>query len=145
MLRKSRIDIYNYLYTKLHGVVTKNVYSMNEPQELTESDTKDGFVVIRVGDLNDESEFSGAAYGWARVFIEAYVPPKSRGRLDKEKYVSFENGINAVIENASSQQEGIYGIQEGSIISMDAVEETNANNNYFMFVKSFILTIDEVL
>lgn len=143
MLRNSRIDIYDYLYTLFYDKVTRNVYSMNEPQELTTSDTKDGFIVIRVGDLNDESEFSGRAYGWARCYVEAFVPPISRGRLDFDKYKTFEDSINSAIRTATEDASGTYYIQEGSVLSMDADETSNANNAYFTFIKSFIINIDE--
>ena len=143
MMNESRIDIYNYLYGLLYGVVTENVYSMNEPQELTESDTKDGFIVIRVGDAYDESEFPLEAYGWVRVFIEAYIPPISRGRLDKVKYKAFEDGINAAIEaEISGGTNAHYSIQDDGILSMEENRDTNANNAYYTFIKSFIVNID---
>ena len=143
MLNESRIDIYNYLYNLFYDVVTKNVYSMNEPQELTTSDTQDGFIVIRVGELNNESEFGSEAYGWTRVYVEAYIPPKSRGRLDKAKYKTFVKSILEVVKRASKDRAGAYCIQEGSVLSMDTNEESNANNAFFMFIKSFVVTIDE--
>lgn len=143
MLDKSRIKIYDYLYNILYDVVTKNVYSMNPPQELTESDAKDGFIVINVGDVNDASEFSCEAYGWARCYITAYVPPITRGRLDYTKYEVFENAINDVIEMAASDSEGTYHVEEGSVLSMDNDETTNANNAYFIFVKSFVVNINK--
>ena len=99
MIDKSRATIYDYLYTLFYDVVTRNVYSMERPQELTSGDVNDGFLVLRVGTINDDSEFSGAAYVWARVYVDAYIPPKSRGRLDKSKLASFENDIDAVIAN----------------------------------------------
>ena len=143
MMNESRMAIYNYVYGLLYNTVTRNVYSMNEPQELTESDTKDGFIVIRVGDINDESEFHCSAYGWVRVFIEAYIPPISRGRLDKAKYKTFEDGINDVInaeiENGTSEN---YSIQSDGVLSMDGNTDTNANNAYYLYVKSFIVTIN---
>lgn len=143
MMNESRMAIYNYVYGLLYNTVTRNVYSMNEPQELTESDTKDGFIVIRVGDINDESEFHCEAYGWVRVFIEAYIPPISRGRLDKAKYKTFEDGINDVInaeiENGTSEN---YSIQSDGVLSMDGNTDTNANNAYYLYVKSFIVTIN---
>ena len=142
-MNESRMAIYNYVYGLLYNTVTRNVYSMNEPQELTESDTKDGFIVIRVGDINDESEFHCEAYGWVRVFIEAYIPPISRGRLDKAKYKTFEDGINDVInaeiENGTSEN---YSIQSDGVLSMDGNTDTNANNAYYLYVKSFIVTIN---
>lgn len=144
MLDEKRIDIYDYLYNLFYDVVTKNVYSMNEPQELTKSDTQDGFLVIRAGTINDLSEFKGEAYSMTRVYIEAYVPPIGRGRLDYQKYKEYEDAISYVIEAAKSDNNGTYFIQEGSELSMDATETTNANNLFFVHTKSFIvMTNDE--
>ena len=143
MLNDSRISIYRYVEDILTSV-TENVYLMNEPQELTQSDTEDGFIVIRVGDLMDASEFDGDAYGYARVFVECYVPPITRGRLDVEKYTQFEEDINAAIKLATeSDNDGTYWIQPDSFISADMGEDSNANNAYYMFVKSFVVMIDE--
>lgn len=144
MLNESRIDIYDYLYNLFYDVVTKNVYSMREPQELTKSDTTDGFIVIRVGDLIDESEFPMQAYGMVRCYVEAFVPPISRGRLDYEKYKTFEDSINATIDLAiETGCSGDYSIEEGSVLSSDGEEISNANNTYFTFIKSFVVIIDK--
>ena len=143
MVDESRIGLYNYVYNLLYGVVTENVYSMNEPQELTESDTKDGFIVIRIGDIRDESEFHLETYGWVRVFVEAYIPPISRGRLDKAKYKAMEDAINAVINSEiESGTNTTYSIEPDGIISSDMGEDSNGNNAYYMFIKSFIVSID---
>lgn len=142
MVNESRIDIYDYLYNLFYDVVTKNVYSMEVPQELTQSDTQDGFIVLHVGDLNDESEFAHHTYGWARCFVEAYMPPISRGRLDYDKYREFEDAITEVIHLASDEVIDGYSVQEGSVLSMDGSETTNANNSYFTFIKSFIVNIN---
>lgn len=144
MLNESRIDIYDYLYNIFYDVVTKNVYSMREPQELTKSDTTDGFIVIRVGDIIDRSEFSKQAYGEVRCYVQAFVPPISRGRLDYEKYKVFEDAINTAISLAiETGGSGDYSIQEDNILSSDAEETSTANNTYFTFIKSFIVTIDK--
>jgi len=143
MFNKSRIDIYDYLYNLFYDVVTKNVYSMNEPQELTKSDTEDGFIVLHVGNLNDASEFVGETYGWVRCFVEAFIPPITRGRLDFGKYQAFESAIDSVIDQASQSQQGQYMISQDSVLSSDADEVSNANNIYFTFIKSFIVNINE--
>jgi len=143
MVNESRIDIYDYLYNLFYDVVTKNVYSMQEPQELSASDTKDGFIVIRVGSLNDESEFVGQAYGRVRCYVQAFVPPISRGRLDFKKYKEYEDGINAVIKLATESDSGTYTIQEESVLSSDAEETSTSNNLFFTFIKSFVVIIDE--
>ena len=142
MVNESRIDIYDYLYNLFYDVVTKNVYSMETPHELTQSDTQDGFIVLHVGDLNDESEFAHQTYGWARCFVEAFIPPISRGRLDYDKYREFEDAITDVIHLASDEVIDGYSVQEGSVLSMDGSETTNANNSYFTFIKSFIVNIN---
>lgn len=143
MLNESRIDIYDYLYNIFEGVVTDNVYAMQEPQELTQSDAEDGFLVIRVGEINDESEFSEKAYGWARCYVTAYIPPISRGRLDYDKYAEYEDALNTVINWAAAETSGTYHIQEGSVLSADSAEESTANNLYFTFIKSFVVIIDK--
>lgn len=141
MLNKSRIDIYDYLYNLFFETVTDNVYSMNEPQELTQDDVDDGFIVIRIGDIIDDSEFSGEAYGHVRCYVEAYVPPISRGRLDIDKYKAFEDSINDVIGVATMETGGEYHVREDSVISMDGDVASTANNLYFSFIKSFIVDI----
>ena len=141
MFDNSRIDIYDYLYN-LFEVVTPNVYLMSEPIELTESDTKDGFIVIRLGNFNDEGEFGLQAYGWVRVFVEAYIPPMSRGRLDDDKYKQFENSINAVISSATESSDKDYYIQEDSLISYDDKEDMMIDNQFYVFIKSFIVVVD---
>lgn len=142
MLNPSRIDIYDYLYGLFYGEVTENVYSMNEPQELSESDARDGFLVLHVGNLVDESEFSGEAFGEVRCFVEAFIPPISRGRLNKNLYNRYEKAINKVIKDASKAADGSYYIQEGTVVSVDGDEASTANNVYFTFIKSFIVISD---
>lgn len=143
MVNESRIDLYDYLYNIFYDVVTKNVYSMQEPQELTTSDTKDGFIVIRVGDIYDESEFVGQAYGSVRCYVEAFVPPITRGRLAFDRYKEYEDAITRAIKVAANTPHETYIIREGSALSMDGGETTNANNLFFTFVKSFIVDISE--
>ena len=122
-------------------VVTPNIYSMRVPTENTDSDTKNGFIVIQVGGINDESVFGLDTFGWVRCYVTAYVPQKSRGRLDSEKYAAFEDGINSVIRTLvqSPQNDSPYFVQSDGILSMDDDEDTNKGNQYNVFVKSFIV------
>lgn len=142
MLNDSRISIYRYLESLLVANVTENVYLMDEPQELTQSDTEEGFIVVQIGDFYDSSEFDCDAYGWARAFVKVYVPPITRGRLNVAKYEEFETNVNDVIKTASQDKTGDYWIQSDSVLSMDTTVETNANNAYNVFVKSFIVFVD---
>jgi hypothetical protein len=143
MLNESRIDIYDYLYNLLFGVVSENVYDMRVPQELTESDTTDGFIVIHVGDIIDNSEFDGEAYGHVRCYIEAFVPQISRGRVDHDIYTVMENGINNIITDQSKNSNGTYYIEKDWVVSSDLDDSSNAGNAYFTFIKSFIVVIDK--
>lgn len=142
MVNESRMGIYEYVENILTSI-TENVYLMEEPQELTEDDTTNGFIVVTVGDLIDASEFRDSAFGYVRVFIRCYVPPISRGRLNVAKYKQFEDAINAAINLAAdADNEGAYWIDEDSVVSTDGKDEGNANNTYYMFIKSFIVVVD---
>ena len=64
-------------------------------------------------------------------------------RLDKVKYKTMEDSINAVInEEIANGDDEHYSIEPDGIISSDIGEESNANNAYYMFIKSFIVNID---
>lgn len=142
MLNDSRIDIYDYLANKMKAV-TANVYSMGEPMENTSEDVDEGFLVIRVGDLNDNSEFSLNAYAQTRCYVTAYVPKKTRGRLNKTLYKDFETKINNVIKEAqSASNDDTYYILPDSVVSMDDDETTQKSNQYHVFIKSFIVVVD---
>ena len=143
MYNESRIAIYDYLYNLFYGIVTENVYDMRAPQELLESDTTNGFLVIHVGNIVDESEFRGHAYGRVRCYIEAYVPQMSRGRVDHDIYAVMENAVNDIINQQTEVRDGTYYIESDSVISADGGESSNANNAYYTFIKSFIVVIEE--
>ena len=141
MFSESRTAIYNYLYDLFHGVVTDNVHE-KEPRELTKSEVEDGFIVITVGNFRDSGEFSCETYGEVRCYVEAYIPPRSRGRLNLEKYEAFENSINQVIKAASNDSSGEYQVQSDDVISADGEVVSNADNIFHTFIKSFIVYTD---
>lgn len=147
MIDESRRHIYDYLYGLFFNVVTKNVYERYEPLELTKSDLKDGFIVTRVGDIYDASEFNGEAYGTVRCYVEAFIPPVSRGRVDIEKYGQYEDAINTVIDEECTRNDdptAVYHIQEGSYLSADTDTATVADNMFHTFIKSFVVYIVSV-
>lgn len=142
MVEESRIAIYDYLNSVFAGV-TQNIYSMRVPTENTSDDTANGFIVTEVSGVVDESEFDLQTYGQVRCFVTAYVPQKTRGRLDKTKYAAFENGINAAIRTEiNTPSSSVYSIQGDGILSMDDNEDTQKGNQYNVYVKSFIVTIN---
>ncbi len=139
----TRISLYGFL-SEVFADVTDNLYSMTVPTENTKSDVESGFVVTNVGNVVDESEFDGDAYGWVRCQVTAFVPKKSRGRLNKELYKAFEDDINAAIKAKTGENnEGGYYILEDSVLSMDDDENTIKGNQYHVFVKSFVVVIDQ--
>lgn len=139
----SRISIYNYLET-VFANVSDNIYLMSVPTENNTSDTEDGFVLINVGNVNDESEFDCDAYGWVRCQITAYVPKRSRGRLDTKLYKGFEERIDAAIKaNTGENNVGGYYILDDDVLSMEGNEETNRGNQYHVLIKSFVVVIDQ--
>jgi len=141
MFNESRIDLYDYI-SGIFNSVSENIYKMKIPQELTESDTTDGFIVVYLGDIYDDSEFLKEAYGDVRVVVSAYIPLKSRGRLNKELYKAFESGINEALDNEiSNGNSEHYTIQDDGILSMDDIEDNNANNSYSVYTKTFIVTV----
>lgn len=141
MFNESRIDLYDYI-SGIFSDVSENIYKMKIPQELTESDTTDGFIVVYLGDIYDDSEFLKQAYGDVRVVVSAYIPLKSRGRLNKELYKAFESGINEALDNEiSNGNSEHYTIQDDGILSMDDIEDNNANNSYSVYTKTFIVTV----
>jgi len=143
MFTASRSDIYDYLYDLFFGVVTENVYEMKIPDELTSSDTKDGFLVINVGTGIDNSEFPEEAYGEVRCFVTAYIPKISRGRVNHDIFALFENGINNVINEASENDtQGTFHIEKDNMLSADGIDGSDADNTFFTFIKSFIVNIE---
>ena len=139
----TRISLYGFL-SEVFADVTDNLYSMTVPTENTQSDVENGFVVTNVGNVVDESEFDGDAYGWVRCQIAAFVPKKSRGRLNKELYKTFEDGISAAIKAKTGENnDGGYYILEDSVLSMEDDENTQKGNQYHVFVKSFVVVIDQ--
>ena len=144
MIEQSRIKIYDFLYNLFYDKVTKNVYAMTVPQELTPSDREDGFLVLRVGSIDDESEFMGETYGRVRCFVQAFIPPISKGRLDWTKYTTWEKEVLEVINTEiQAPNSEVYRIESDGILSYDSDEIRNDDNRFNLFIKSFIITIDK--
>ena len=143
MLDISRLDIYDYLKTLFYDVVTKNYHEIEEPTENTESEIENGFLVVNVGNFADMSEFDGEAYAEARCFVYAFIPKLQRGRLNRALYKQYEDAINEVITNViENDNNGKYGILSDSLLSIDDTDDTQQSNQFHVFCKSFIVTIN---
>ena len=142
MYSNSRTDLYDYLYDVFWGT-TKNIYIMEEPTELTAQDSEEGFIVIRVGDIYDEGEFSKHAYGRVRCYVSAYIPCTSRGRVNRKLYRQYESGISsAITTEATRGNDSFYSIEESDVLTIADDVTTSEDNYFFIFVKSFIVNID---
>lgn len=143
MFNDSRIDIYDYISDMLNGVVSDSVYKMYEPESLTSDAVKNGFIVIKVGELNNESEFGYSTYAWVRCYIEAYVPIKNNGELNEARYKEMEDGINMVINLAdeSGENGNGYSLDADNVISYDDGRVHTAGNMFHIFGKSFTVDI----
>jgi hypothetical protein len=116
---------------------------MGEPTETTDSDTKDGFVVLNVGNMNNNSEFDFDAFGSVRCTITAFVPQRTKGRLNKTLYKAFETSINEVVNNAiHNETSQAYYISGDDVLSIDTVETTQQGNQYHVYIKSFLVIMD---
>lgn len=144
MINESRSDINDYLYGLFYNTVSTNVYPKDVPTELTNSDTTDGFLVLSFGEVNDAGEFRKESYGLVRCYVEVFVPVISRGRYNKNKYKQYENAVNQVIDNEiANPSSSTYTILADSIISFDDDENANSDNRYMLFVKSFVVMIND--
>lgn len=142
-METSRSKVYDYLVSLFMGLVNRNVYRITVPTANTQSDTKDGFIVLRVGDITDESEFKHDAYGWVRCYVTAYIPKFGNGYLDTEIYENYESKIDQKIETEiESPSSNDYYIIEDGILSMDDDVDTQKGNQYHTYTKSFIVIID---
>lgn len=143
MVKESRTAIYDFL-KPLFTSVSQNIYPQRVPTDNTSDDTENGFIVIEVGDIRDESEFDLQTFGWVRCSVVAYIPQKTRGRWDEPKYKVFESGINTAVRNAidNPDRTSPYAIQSDGILSSEDIEDTQKGNQYSVYIKSFIVTID---
>lgn len=146
MFEVSRLAIYDYLLSMFMGLVNNNVYRITVPTATTQSDVKNGFIVVRVGDINDESEFHHDTYGWVRCYVTAYIPKFGNGYLDDDIYGEYETKITQKIEEeiAQSTNENYY-ILEDDVLSMDDDVNTQKGNQYHTYTKSFVVVIDKQL
>jgi hypothetical protein len=138
----SRISVYEFAYGMFSSLGV-NVYSMEVPQSLdTATDIASGFIVIRVNNIYDNSEFVGNTYATSRVLVEAYIPAKTRGRVDVTKYKALQDKINAVVKEHCEKVNQDYVVSADSILNYD---DTLINNTteFFMYVISFTVTMTE--
>lgn len=144
MVDESRNNLNDFLYGLFYGKVSNNVYPKDVPTELTKSDTEDGFIVLRAGGITDFSEFADETFGNVRCYVEVYVPVISRGRYNREAYKAFEDDVNKVIKDEIAHPSCYkYTVLSNDILSFDDDERSNGDNRYMLFIKSFLVHIED--
>lgn len=140
MIDARRSPLYDYVYSLFHGRVTDYIYPIEMPSNLTEEDAN-GFMVIRMADVRDRSEFKLKAYAEVRVTIEMYTKAKDRGRLDKPQYEKYEDLITQVLNEEDAKSNPNYEIDMDSILSTDDIYNDDKNNIFYIYFVSFVIKI----
>lgn len=137
----SRQDIYSYVSTLLKDV-TSNIYRIEIPEILTTDAISNGFIVLKMNALKDNSEMGLNTYSQVRVYIESYVPAlKDRGTINTSKYKAAQDAIDAVINAECEKQNQSYTInRDDGVLSMEDYF-TNKTNFFFVYITSFLVTI----
>ena len=138
----SRIDIYDYikgLFAGQANTIFKNVYYGEIPQTITDSDKNNGFIVIRLGALNDNSDFYLSTYCTIRGYIECYIP-LYQGKMNTTKYKLVQNALDLIIKGEGEKVNAQYNINTDSVLTTEGYFNNN-NNTSFAYIASFQITI----
>jgi hypothetical protein len=135
-----RMPIYQYVHSLFYKKVTNSIFPIEIPTGLDDKEKSKGFMVIRMGNIRDKSEFDLNAYATVRVTVEMYIPPKTRGRVNDTAYSEAEEKITSIIENEIETPTGKYSISSDGILSTDTIYDEN-DNMFFVYMKSFVVSI----
>jgi len=136
----SRQDIYTYI-TSLLKDITNNIYRIEMPQILVSDAIKNGFIILKLGSLNDFSEIGLNTYTQVRMYIEYYVPAmQSDGTINTSKYKIAQEAIDDIINAECLKKNSIYSInRDDGILSMEDYY-TNNTNSFFLYITSILIT-----
>lgn len=135
----SRQDIYSYI-TTIFSSVTKNIYPIEIPSTLSSDAVKNGFIVLKLNEIKDQSEFLSDTYSDPRMYVESYIPSKADGSINKTKYEEIQSTIDSIVLEECKKTNQVYTISKESILSGDDFY-TNKTNSFFMYIASFTITI----
>lgn len=141
MIDARRAPIYKYVASLFEGKVTKYVYPMSVPTNLTDEPAAGGFMVINIGDIQDRSEMTLSNYAQTRVMVQMYVSSKNRGRIDYTLYEKYEKLISDILIEENNKRGDKYIIDLDSLLSTDAVYNNDGNNVFFQYIASFVVKI----
>lgn len=143
-MNTSRIDIYEYikgLFVGETNTIFQNIYYGNKPQVLTDNDSKNGYIVVSLGGMTDNSEIALTTYVTLRCYIECYIPLYN-GSVNTTKYKKVQEALDAIIQRECSKVNAQYNINTDSLLSTDGYFNNN-NNSSFAYIASFQITITE--
>ena len=138
----SRKDLYSYVASMFVGIV-KGIYK-HMPTALSPEDTTNGFIVIRMGNIDDSSEFYGNTYAKTRIYVECYVPDvnttTTNGVMSTTKYDTIQQAVDDKIDAECEKVNQTYTISRESILSSD---DTYVNKavSFMVYITSFQVII----
>lgn len=138
----SRKDLYSYVASMFVGIV-KGIYK-HMPTSLSPEDTTNGFIVIRMGNIDDSSEFYGNTYAKTRIYVECYVPDvnttTTNGVMSTTKYDAMQQAVDDKIDAECEKVNQTYTISRESILSSD---DTYVNKavSFMVYITSFQVII----
>ena len=140
----SRKNIYTYL-ANLFKTVTTNLYRISIPVTLGDDAVSNGFIVISLGNLTDNSEFDFKTYSHIRATIQYFVPSinttTANGVMNTSAFDNVQTQIDAIITSESEKTNQKYTISRDGVLSMDDFY-TNNTNSFYVYITSFLITID---
>ncbi len=138
----SRKNLYSYVASMFVGIV-KGIYK-HMPTSLSPEDTTNGFIVIRMGNIDDSSEFYGNTYAKTRIYVECYVPDvntsTTNGVMSTTKYDTMQQAVDDKIDAECEKVNQTYTISRESILSSD---DTYVNKavSFMVYITSFQVII----
>lgn len=138
----SRKNLYSYVASMFVGIV-KGIYK-HMPTALSPEDTTNGFIVIRMGNIDDSSEFYGNTYAKTRIYVECYVPDANasttNGVMSTTKYDAMQQAVDDKIDAECEKVNQTYTISRESILSSD---DTYVNKavSFMVYITSFQVII----
>lgn len=138
----SRKNLYSYVASMFVGIV-KGIYK-HMPTALSPEDTTNGFIVIRMGNIEDSSEFYGNTYAKTRIYVECYVPDvntsTTNGVMSTTKYDAMQQAVDDKIDAECEKVNQTYTISRESILSSD---DTYVNKavSFMVYITSFQVII----
>jgi hypothetical protein len=138
----SRKNLYSYVASMFVGIV-KGIYK-HMPTTLSTEDTTNGFIVIRMGNIDDSSEFYGNTYAKTRIYVECYVPDvnttTTNGVMSTTKYDTMQQAVDDKIDAECEKVNQTYTISRESILSSDDTY-VNKATSFMVYITSFQVII----